>query len=136
MKNSYKYNKKEHSVLISVCLFIILLICVAFNNRFINGVGDDMREYRNNLPEELTYGNAEAIAKSASDMEEYWNDKRKWVNFSVAKSGSSAVSAQIGALICAAKSGDDAGYRRALIFFDLALDDVCRPERFTIENIF
>lgn len=128
--------KTNHSVLISVFLFLILSVCVTANNIFINRVGDDLGRMREALPTAMTSDNAEAIRSLAVDMDTYWRKKRKWASLSVAESELDNLSGQIAFLLCAADTGNDTEYRKALLLFDLALDDICRLERFSIENIF
>lgn len=128
--------KKNHSVIIAFSLFVLLVAAVTANNIFINNIGNDLGKIRAALPATLTFENAEEIHKSANRMRDYWEKKRKWVSLSVAESELDNLSGQIGTLICAVEADDDTEYRKALMLFDIALDDICRLERFSIENIF
>lgn len=128
--------KKNYSVLISSFLFIILSVSVTANNIFINRVGDDLGLIREELPHAMTSDNVELIRSLAGNMDAYWRKNRKWVSLSVAESELDNLSGQIASLLSAAATENNTEYHKALLLFDLALEDICRLERFSIENIF
>lgn len=122
---------KYLSVLITVVLFIGLLVAMAVNFIYINGVAAELHSMADELPE--SPGADTALIVSLLD---YWNSCRLPASLTVAEHELDGISNGIDSLLAAALANDEASYKTSMALLHNAIDDMCRLERFSVENIF
>ena len=119
-------------VIAVMILFALVLIGVAWNACYVNGVASRIDRLLDDLP---VLPNAESVAK-ANGIRQYWEQVLPTVGLSVSYTVVDRVSEQSVALAAYAEAEDPAGYRVSLALLHDAVGDMCRLEQFSIANLF
>lgn len=116
------------SLIISVTLFVLVVLCVILNVGYIHSTADKI----DNAAADL----AEPTEEKLSALEELWEKNEGLLGLSLSSTFLESVSKTIVSLRCAYESGDRAEYEknRALLF--LCAEGIRGLERLSIENIF
>ena len=119
------------SLIASLVLLILMLICVVWNYIYINEVFAEMNRLLDALPS-VNSPDCEARAAAICD---YWESRVDTVGLSVGYTVVDRVSEQAATLQACAACGDAYGFSTALALLRDALGDLRRLESFSIGNL-
>lgn len=117
--------------IITVCFFIILIICIILNFIYINRVHDDMHQMVSQLASAPCEENKEQIEK----IQEYWESKISILSISVNFREIDNLSNAIDSLSAANNSNNQTQFAIYKELTQNAIDAMMRLEKFSIRNI-
>lgn len=121
------------SFFLTLLLLAVMLAVIGANFIFINRLGDQLTARVNALPAQT--GDT-AAAKEIMSLEKDWIDVHHLVSFSVSFKELNRVTEQVTALRVWYLAGEDAEYQNARAQLLLAIEEMRRLERFSMDNIF
>lgn len=119
------------SLLVTLSMFIILLICIGFNCFFIHYTYGQMLEYSNTISVYPGIENQSIIL----EMKKYWDDKNSMISLSLSYRDISEISNAIDAVFAANHSNNEAELNINIEKLKNTIKSIIRLERFEIDNI-
>ena len=119
------------SLLVTLSLFIILLICIGFNCVFIHETYEKMLEYSNAISIYPGVENQSIIL----EMKKFWNDKNSIISLSLSYRDIAEISNAMDAVFASNHANDEAELNINIEKLKNAIKSIIRLERFEIDNI-
>ena len=117
------------AVIISITLLCLVVIVVFINNIYINSLTEKLKS----LVEDISNGHN--INKAIEELENIWNDTRKFTALSVSLDEIDQTTEHLISLSAACSFGDDLAIKRYCSLLINDFDDLGRYEKFSILNI-
>lgn len=119
------------SLLVTLSLFIILLICIGFNCVFIHETYEKMLEYSNAISKYPSVENKSIIL----EMKKFWNDKNSIISLSLSYRDIAEISNAMDAVFASNHANNEAELNINIEKLKNAIKSIIRLERFEIDNI-
>ena len=120
------------SLCATATLLCALLILSGINVLYVNRTANEMKEMINNLP---TPNDVACISKTER-LQRLWEKKRRVIELSASYPIIDRINEQAALLDACARVGDTYGFESAKTLLYDAIEDMCRAEHISIENLF
>ena len=119
------------SFLISMVLFALLLLVIAWNFSYVNSTADRLLE----MIEEMPSSPDDSALSPAEELSDFWHKRTNSIGFSVGYTVLDRVSEQAATLVTSAKYHDFFNYQLAKELLRDAVRDMRRLEQFSVGNL-
>ena len=114
------------SLKISITLFAILIICIAFNSLYISHCAERLLSQTDDI----------LLSGSAEELDDFWKSNKKYIGMSISETQLDSISRLIVSIRCDIEQNNSADLKKDVALLRDAVDGIRRYERLSIENLF
>lgn len=123
--------KNKYACTFAASLLSIIIAAVIFNCIYVKHTAEHILSAFEELPKDISDS-----ASMIQEIAEYWNERRKILNFSLSEPELNMISSLFDELIIGAQEGNSEEYKKSMARLKRAIEDIRELEEFSVENIF
>lgn len=123
--------KNKHACAFAAFLLSTMIAAVIFNCIYVSRTAEHISASLEELPEDISDS-----ASAIQEIADYWDERRKILNFALSEPELNAISSLFDELIIGAQEGNIEEYKKSMARLKRAIEDIKELEELSLENIF